>query len=100
MKKDNKKHEDKTAELENNWKRALADYRNLEKRVAEEKEAVIRFANSILILNLIACTPFIFVLTILLWQTSPFKILGNKYVCCVTIREYLKAKPQGNSLMA
>lgn len=53
MKKDNDKQKDKVAELENNWKRALADYRNLEKRVAEEKETVIRFANSILILKLL-----------------------------------------------
>ena len=32
-------------ELENNWKRALADYRNLEKRVVEEKAefAVCKF---------------------------------------------------------
>lgn len=36
-------------ELENNWKRALADYKNLEKRNAEEKLAGIIFANEVLI---------------------------------------------------
>lgn len=53
MKKNNDKQQDRIAELENNWKRALADYRNLEKRVVEEKEAIIKFANSILILKLL-----------------------------------------------
>ena len=32
-------------ELENNWKRAVADYRNLEKRVAEERVEFVKFAN-------------------------------------------------------
>jgi molecular chaperone GrpE len=36
-------------ELENNWKRALADYRNLEKRVREEKAEMAKFANSMLL---------------------------------------------------
>ncbi|MFZ2664485.1 MAG: nucleotide exchange factor GrpE [Patescibacteria group bacterium] len=30
--------EKKTSDLENNWKRALADYKNLEKRILEDKE--------------------------------------------------------------
>jgi len=30
--------EKKTNDLENNWKRALADYKNLEKRIFEDKE--------------------------------------------------------------
>lgn len=34
-------------EMENNWKRALADYKNLEKRVVEERSAIIQFAGSI-----------------------------------------------------
>jgi len=40
-------------ELENNWKRALADYRNLEKRVAEEREMFFTFANSSLVLRIL-----------------------------------------------
>lgn len=40
-------------EMENNWKRALADYRNLEKRVAEEKEDISKFANFVLVSQLL-----------------------------------------------
>lgn len=40
-------------ELENNWKRALADYKNLERRTAEEKEDFAHFANIILIQRLL-----------------------------------------------
>lgn len=35
----------KCEELEDNWKRAVADYRNLEKRVSEERAEFIKFAN-------------------------------------------------------
>jgi molecular chaperone GrpE len=45
--------ETKTIELENNWKRALADYQNLQKRTAEEKLNFINFANSTLIRKLL-----------------------------------------------
>ncbi|OGC46198.1 nucleotide exchange factor GrpE [candidate division WWE3 bacterium RBG_19FT_COMBO_34_6] len=38
--------ETKLVEMENNWKRALADYKNLEKRTNEEKSAVMDFASS------------------------------------------------------
>lgn len=58
-----KKHEDKSKvledkqkefeNLENQLKRALADYQNLEKRVAEEKISWIRFANKDLLLRLL-----------------------------------------------
>lgn len=41
--------EQKIEELENNWKRALADYRNLEKRVDEEKDSWRQFSNETLI---------------------------------------------------
>ena len=41
--------QERIQELENNWKRALADYRNLEKRVREEKEEVIKFTNAMLL---------------------------------------------------
>lgn len=40
-------------ELNNNWKRALADYQNLVKRTNEEKEAFSKFANMILLLKLL-----------------------------------------------
>lgn len=45
--------EARVEELENNWKRALADYKNLEKRVSEEKEAWALFSNSVLISKLL-----------------------------------------------
>jgi molecular chaperone GrpE len=45
--------EEQIQELENNWKRALADYKNLEKRVAEEKEGIVSFSNLVLISELI-----------------------------------------------
>ncbi len=45
--------EAKIVEVENNWKRALADYKNLERRVNEEKDAVMDFANLVLISQLI-----------------------------------------------
>ena len=58
-----KKHEDKNKVLdekqkefeniENQLKRALADYQNLEKRVAEEKISWIRLANKDLLLRLL-----------------------------------------------
>jgi molecular chaperone GrpE len=53
-----KKHEDrkdqnKVQELENQVKRTLADYQNLEKRVAEERRDWIKSANKDLILKLL-----------------------------------------------
>ncbi len=45
--------QNKIEELTNNWRRALADYQNLQKRTAEEREAVVKFANTILILKLL-----------------------------------------------
>lgn len=45
--------EEKLAELENDWKRALADYKNLEKRTSEEKSQITQFANSVLVENLL-----------------------------------------------
>ncbi len=38
--------QERIVELENNWKRALADYQNLEKRMNEEKTQVVEFANA------------------------------------------------------
>lgn len=34
---------ERISELENNWKRALADYRNLQRRTEEEKESLASF---------------------------------------------------------
>lgn len=52
----NEKHEEKDNELEhieNQLKRALADYQNLEKRIAEEKSVWIKIANKDLLLKLL-----------------------------------------------
>ena len=43
----------KVEELENHLKRTLADYQNLEKRVAEERQQLIKSANRGLILRLL-----------------------------------------------
>jgi len=40
-------------EMEENWKRALADYKNLEKRVTQEKASLVDFANIVLIENML-----------------------------------------------
>lgn len=40
-------------ELEENWKRALADYQNLEKRHREQQETSLRLVNTVLITNLL-----------------------------------------------
>lgn len=52
-KKNTQELEEKITELTNNWKRALADYQNLEKRYAKEKQEFLEFANSNLILKLL-----------------------------------------------
>ncbi len=51
--KDCKNREQKIADLENNWRRAVADYKNLERRVTEEKETLIKFSNSVLLERII-----------------------------------------------
>lgn len=40
-------------ELSNNWKRALADYKNLEKRNVEERDAYVSYANIHLLLRIL-----------------------------------------------
>src|SRR4030042_4393533 len=40
-------------ELTNNWKRAVADYRNLEARMTKEKEEWVKFSNAALLLPLL-----------------------------------------------
>ncbi|HOM78317.1 nucleotide exchange factor GrpE [Patescibacteria group bacterium] len=49
-----KRLEKELGEMESNWKRALADYKNLERRTLEEKEEVAKFANFVLISELIS----------------------------------------------
>jgi molecular chaperone GrpE len=56
MKKNEKKVEQEETELlnlENQLKRALADYQNLEKRIAEEKQTWIRLANKDFIVRIL-----------------------------------------------
>ena len=53
MKKHDKKIENQELELENQLRRALADYQNLEKRITEERSSWIRTANKSLILKLL-----------------------------------------------
>jgi len=47
------KKKKKIDSLENDWKRALADYKNLQRRSLKEKEAAIKFSNYVLISELI-----------------------------------------------
>jgi molecular chaperone GrpE len=56
MKKDKKKSEleKRIEDLENSWKRALADYDNLRKRVDKEKGELIKLANAALLDKLLA----------------------------------------------
>ena len=53
MKKHDEKFDKKEKDLENALRRALADYQNLEKRIAEEKSSWVRSANKDLILRLL-----------------------------------------------
>lgn len=43
----------KIKDLENKWKRALADYANLEKRINKEKEVFVKFSNAQLLQSLL-----------------------------------------------
>lgn len=53
MKKHEKQENEEFKNLENQLKRALADYQNLEKRIAEEKSSWIKAANKDLLLKLL-----------------------------------------------
>lgn len=44
---------DQLAELENKWKRALADYQNLERRIEKQQQEFVKFANATLIQKLL-----------------------------------------------
>jgi len=46
--------QEKVSEMEGNWKRALADYKNLVERTNKEKKQFIEFANEVLVLKLLA----------------------------------------------
>lgn len=48
-----KELEQMVSELGNNWKRALADYKNLEKRNSEEREAFVNYSNTHLLLRVL-----------------------------------------------
>ncbi|MEK7595575.1 MAG: nucleotide exchange factor GrpE [Patescibacteria group bacterium] len=43
----------KIEELETCWKRALADYKNLERRFSEEREVIVKFSNALLLERLL-----------------------------------------------
>lgn len=45
--------EGRVSELDNNWKRAVADYRNLERRTLEERQAFAAMANTFLLSELL-----------------------------------------------
>lgn len=47
------KKAEKIADLENKWKRALADYANLEKRIEKEKEDFVKFTNAQLLAKIL-----------------------------------------------
>lgn len=49
-----KRPDGRIKELEENWKRALADYANLEKRVEKEKKEFVKFSNAVLLDKLLA----------------------------------------------
>ena len=53
MKKKKLSWQDKISDLENKWKRALADYANLEKRVENEKQAFVKYSNQKLLEKLL-----------------------------------------------
>lgn len=46
--------QEKVSEMEGNWKRALADYKNLVDRTNKEKKQFVDFANEVLVLKLLA----------------------------------------------
>ncbi len=49
-----KRLKEEVKDLENKWKRALADYQNLEKRVAKDREDFVCYANARLIDKLLS----------------------------------------------
>ncbi|MDP3998446.1 MAG: nucleotide exchange factor GrpE [bacterium] len=49
VKDDKKQQKEEIEDLTNKWKRALADYQNLERRVAQERDDFVKFSNAGLI---------------------------------------------------
>lgn len=47
--------ETKNDELTNNWKRALADYQNLEKRMVQDRHDAVKYANQKILHELLVC---------------------------------------------
>ena len=45
--------QNKLDEMQNNWKRALADYSNLQKRFVNERQEIMQRANEVLLLSLL-----------------------------------------------
>lgn len=48
-----RKLEERVQELENNWKRAVADYRNLERRVKKERADFAKYTNEVILLKVL-----------------------------------------------
>ncbi len=53
VKPENQSLENQLAEVTENWKRAVADYRNLEKRVRGEREALASFSSLLILARII-----------------------------------------------
>lgn len=51
--KEEKSTKDEIADLEYKWKRALADYQNLQKETAKEKMEFVKFANGALLMEIL-----------------------------------------------
>ncbi|MBP7859608.1 nucleotide exchange factor GrpE [Patescibacteria group bacterium] len=47
------KLDERCLEMENNWKRALADFRNLQKRVEDERFEFLKYSNEAIIVELL-----------------------------------------------
>lgn len=73
---DNKENQEQIEDLTNRWKRALADYQNLEKRYEREKGDFVAFANANLILKLVG------ILGHLEKATSNFEDKGLEIIVC------------------
>ena len=54
-----KDEQNKIEELTGNWKRALADYQNLQKRSEREKIAFAQYSNSVLIARLLTIVDYL-----------------------------------------
>ena len=83
------KTETKTKELENQLKRALADYQNLQKRVEKEKAGIIKFANEVLLLKILGIVDG---LEMVLEQFQ--KLLESEGFDAVEVKEGDKFDPQ------